>query len=220
MGENVEYRVTLKKILFHLKTVLTHKHYVFKYCCMCGIPYRGIVHDLSKFSVKEFWPNVKYVTPGVSPIDIQKKLYGYCDSWLHHKGHNKHHYEYWMDRFDDGCYVCRMPYKYSVEALCDCISASRAYNGKNFSYNKLYEWWQKQRVSSNRHPNNRDFLQIIILELKLCEDSHSSYKLKDLNKIIHNDILNKEHLSGVYEEVLKECPYPVQLKIKQPMEEK
>ena len=108
---NSEYKITLKKIWIHLKTILIHKHYVFYYARKCGIPWRGFIHDMSKFSPIEFWTNVRYAKPGISPIEVQKKEVGFSKAWLHHKGHNPHHYEYWMDRFDNGCYVTRMPYK-------------------------------------------------------------------------------------------------------------
>lgn len=60
-------------IFKHLNTVCTHKWVVFKLCCKAGIPFRGLVHDLSKFSPTEFWESVKYYQGTSSPIVAAKK---------------------------------------------------------------------------------------------------------------------------------------------------
>ena len=68
----------VEKILGHLKTVLTHKWYVFIYCCKLGIPWQGIKHDLSKFSWTEFSESVKYYQGGEkSPIPPTAKACGF-----------------------------------------------------------------------------------------------------------------------------------------------
>lgn len=169
MSSNNEYGITLKKIWLHLKTICKHKFWVMYYCCKCGIIWRGLIHDLSKFSPTEFWTNVRYTVPGRSPIDVQKEVNGFSMPWQHHKGHNPHHYEFWMDKFDDGCYVRRMPFKYAVEMLCDYLAAGKAYNGKNFSYADEWKWWKKQRTVRNMHPDNRDFLSCVFFALYKSE---------------------------------------------------
>ena len=83
----------LKNFLGHLGTVLKHKWHVFKLCVRAGIPWRGLVHDLSKFSYIEFWESVKYFQGNRSPIVKCKQEEGYSKAWLHHKGRNKHHYQ-------------------------------------------------------------------------------------------------------------------------------
>ena len=81
----------------HIKTVMTHKFYVFIFACKAGIPFRGLVHDMSKFSPSEFFESVKYYQGNGSPISAAKKENGYSKAWLHHKGRNKHHWQYWYD---------------------------------------------------------------------------------------------------------------------------
>ena len=61
---------------------------------------------------------------------------------MHHKGRNKHHYEYWQDNFDNGGNPIEMPLKYKKEMLCDFLGAGRAYYGKDFTYAKEWEWWK------------------------------------------------------------------------------
>ena len=66
-----------KKFYKHLWTIIKHKHYVFIYACRCGIPWRGLVHDLSKFSPVEFFESVKYYNGVCSPINEAKSHKGY-----------------------------------------------------------------------------------------------------------------------------------------------
>ena len=81
-------------ILGHLKTILIHKWWVFYYCCKLGIPWQGIVHDLSKFSPTEFFESVKFYQGGKSsPIPAAKNGQGYSLARQHPKGRNEPHYE-------------------------------------------------------------------------------------------------------------------------------
>lgn len=229
-----EYRITFQKIWIHLSTICKHKYWVLKYCHKCGITWRGIVHDLSKFSITEFWTNVKYAIPGKSPIDVQKELFGFSMAWQHHKAHNLHHYEFWMDKFDDGCYVTRMPYKYVVEMLCDNLAAGRAYSGKNYSYKAEWEWWLKQRTIRNMHPDNRDFMNICFEALLYTEknpggfkyiyiehgNDNTGYARKGISiPCYENDILNKNTLERIYNITFSE-ERPTQMKIKDGNESK
>lgn len=128
-------------IFRHLKTVSIHKFYVAKYCFIAGLYWQGVVHDFSKFSPIEFWESVKYYQGTRSPIAACKEEKGYSDAWLHHKGKNRHHYEYWQDCFDGGTIHLEMPYKYALEMLCDNIAANQVYNGNKLSFINLINWW-------------------------------------------------------------------------------
>jgi len=129
-----------KNIIGHLKTVLTHKWYVFVLMAKSGYIWRGITHDLSKFSPVEFCESVKYYTGTISPIVKCKEANGYSLAWQHHKGRNPHHYEYWVDYLDDGGKPIKIPYKYVIELVCDYIAACKAYNKSKFTYKGEYEW--------------------------------------------------------------------------------
>ena len=50
----MEYKITLKKTFKHLHTVNVHRFKVFCLCCRAGIPFRGLVHDLSKYSFEVY----------------------------------------------------------------------------------------------------------------------------------------------------------------------
>ena len=62
----------VSKAVKHLGLVNRHRWMVFKLCAKAGIPYRGLVHDLSKYSITEFWESVKYYNGSRSPIEFEK----------------------------------------------------------------------------------------------------------------------------------------------------
>lgn len=157
---------TLYNSFKHLKKIIQHKYWVFVYCSKCGIIWRGIKHDLSKFSITEFFESVKYYKGTSSPIDECKKINGVSYAWMHHKGRNDHHYEYWVDNLDNGGTPTRMPYKCAVEMLCDFLAASRAYNGKSFTYEGTLQWWLN-KLNSNPaiHYSTQYFISSILFDL-------------------------------------------------------
>ena len=81
----------------HFKTITRHKILVAKGCFKLGLYYQGIMHDMSKYSPTEFLVGVKYYQGTASPNNAERMEKGISMSWLHHKGRNKHHFEYWID---------------------------------------------------------------------------------------------------------------------------
>ena len=154
------------KFFGHLYTVLKHKYWVFHYAVRLRIPIRGFFHDFSKFHPTEFFESVIYYTGTSSPIDECKKVNGYSGAWMHHKGHNKHHYEYWQDNFDNGGVPLCMPYKETIEMLCDYLGAGKAYNGRNFTFKKEYEWWKvKSSKPLAMHEVQKNFFEYVFSEM-------------------------------------------------------
>lgn len=153
-------KIKVINIFKHFKKICIHKYWVFYYCCKMGIPLQGLIHDMSKFSLTEFWESARYYQGTSSPIDTCKKINGISKAWLHHKGRNKHHYEYWFDNIDRmGGTPLEMPLKYKKEMLCDFLGAGRAYYGKNFTYEKEYEWWQNKLSHPLAiHENNKKYI--------------------------------------------------------------
>ena len=124
-------------ILEHLRTVNRHRHLVRKYCFRLGLYWQGLTHDLSKYSPTEFWRSAKYYQGYRSPNDQERLVNGVSLSWLHHKGRNRHHFEYWIDycRGEDGTPFiggCKMPVKYVAEMFCDRIAACRVYQKEKY----------------------------------------------------------------------------------------
>jgi hypothetical protein len=166
-----------QKFFGHLKTVAKHKYWVWYYMSKCGFKHgwRGLWHDMSKFSPIEFFESVKYYSGTRSPIDACKEENGISMAWMHHKGRNPHHYEYWQDNFDKGGEPKEMPIKYKVEMICDYLGAARAYMGKNFSYKAEYEWWQKKlELPRAQHQNDKDFVSLVLFWMKHFEEMSES----------------------------------------------
>ena len=156
----------IKNSFKHLKKICKHKYYVGKYCFHYGLYKQGITHDLSKFSPTEFFESVKYYQGDRSPIDACKEDKGYSMAWLHHKGRNKHHYEYWVDNFDKGGEALQMPFKYVLEMFCDYLGAGKAYMGKNFTYSAEYKWWLNKKANNlAMHPVVLNFMDKAFLYL-------------------------------------------------------
>lgn len=119
----------------HFHTITKHRHKVIHFCFKVGVGWQGLRHDLSKYSPTEFWSGAHYYTGTHSPITEERKAKGYSEAWLHHKGRNRHHFEYWI--FYSSAkrdYVpVKMPLRYVKEMLADRVAASMVYNGKNYT---------------------------------------------------------------------------------------
>ena len=160
----------LKNIVGHFMVITRHKWVVFKLCCKVGQPWRGLVHDLSKYSPTEFWEGVKYFNGKHSPITDAKKDKGYSQAWLHHKGRNKHHFEYWTDvsTAEDHWKIVgvKMPVNYLAEMVMDRIAASKIYQGRNYTDAAPYTYFSRNKEYIVMHPETKACLDKILLMLK------------------------------------------------------
>lgn len=157
------------KLFGHLSTVVRHRYEVFKNCCRAGIVWQGIWHDFSKFSPTEFIPSVKHYAGGVkSPNELERADYGYSIAWMHHKGRNKHHFEYWTD-YDPVTHEMspvKMPKKYLVEMFCDRVGASKIYKGKDYTDAAPYEYFMRAKKRRRIHPETSQQLEALLTMLK------------------------------------------------------
>ena len=151
MENNKEYKITFGNFFRHLHTVNVHRFRVFKLCCRVGIPLQGLVHDLSKYNPEEFFEGVKYFQGNYSPIRNCKKVNGYSRAWLHHKGRNKHHYEYWYD-YATPEETPIMPFKYFLEMVCDSVAAGMTYQGKKWDQHYQLSYWNRVKGTAKMHP--------------------------------------------------------------------
>lgn len=165
-------KLTFGKVFGHWKTIRTHRKWVRRYCRMAGIGWRGITHDLSKYSPTEFWESARYWDGESSPIVRAKKAQGYSRAWLHHRGRNTHHWAYWSDNLSEGMIVHPMPCNDFVEMVCDFLAAGRTYYGSMFSYSTEYAWWLKERDNGSKAMNekNKRMLDIIFSDLEYAEN--------------------------------------------------
>lgn len=174
----------IKNFFGHIRTVHTHRRWVRYYCFKAGLYKQGLTHDLSKYSPTEFFESIKYYTGNSSPIDVCKKEKGYSAAWMHHKGRNKHHYEFWQDNFDNGGEALIMPYKYALEMICDYLGAGRAYNEKDFTFKSTLDWWLKKKEKPlAMHPANQDFVTNMLIYLNNCKTN------REIKEVLKNKSL-------------------------------
>lgn len=153
----------------HFDTITHHKLLVMKYCFACGLYRQGLVHDLSKYSPTEFIPGCIYYQGDHSPNEAERQAKGYTAAWLHHKGRNKHHLEYWIDYSPDGDHAMagmRMPEKYVAEMVCDRIAASKNYKGKDYTDASAWEYYDHSKDHYIMHPETRAQLETCLQILR------------------------------------------------------
>ncbi|MBR0142368.1 MAG: catalase [Ruminococcus sp.] len=159
----------LKNFTGHLSTVLNHRHMVMKHCFKAGIFFRGITHDLSKFSPTEFIQGVKYYQGNRSPNEKERETEGYSKAWIHHKGRNKHHFEYWTDYSPETKKLepVEMPNIFVFEMFCDRVAASKIYNGEKYNNSLPLEYYLKakpNRIIEKKTAAKLEFLLRLLAE--------------------------------------------------------
>ena len=145
----------------HFKTVAHHKKLVWQNAVRCGIPFRGLTHDLSKFSPAEFLSGVRYYQGTRSPNERERELFGYSPAWLHHKGRKRHHFEYWNDvnpktkQYEP----VEMPLADLKEMFCDRVAASKNYKAENYTDDCPLEYFLGGRAREKMHPHTAYVLE-------------------------------------------------------------
>ena len=150
----------------HLRTILHHKNLVRHYCFRAGLYKQGIMHDWSKYSPVEFSNSVRNFQGGKkSPNFGEKATKTYSSSWLHHKGRNRHHFEYWIDftlNPDEGLQGMPMPTRYVLEMFCDRIAASKNYNRKNYDDSFPLAYYEKNKSHYILHKDTKELLERLL----------------------------------------------------------
>lgn len=153
----------------HLKTIMTHKKTVMEGCFQVGLYKQGLLHDLSKFSPTEFFVGVKYYQGDRSPNNAEREQIGYSSAWLHHKGRNKHHYEYWIDystkEIKGGMAPAPMPKRYVVEMFMDRVAASKTYEKDKYTDSMPLQYFRSGKGEPMMHPETRKLLLRLLLML-------------------------------------------------------
>lgn len=148
----------------HLRTILHHKNLVRKGCFKVGLYRQGLFHDMSKYYPVEFLVGCKYYQGDKSPNNAERLDKGYSAAWLHHKGRNKHHLEYWIDySAEQGIMTgMRMPVKYVVEMFIDRISASKNYQKEKYTDRSPLEYYERGRGHYMLHEESRALLEELL----------------------------------------------------------
>ena len=149
----------------HFKTITNHKMLVMKYCFKVGLYKQGLLHDLSKYSFVEFRAGIKYYQGNKSPNGVQRQVEGLSTAWLHHKGRNKHHNEYWIDYSLDGKTVLagmKMPVKYVVEMFIDRMAACMNYEKENYNNSSPLNYYLKGKSHIIMHEESQKLLEELL----------------------------------------------------------
>lgn len=181
--------ITREKLMAHLSTITHHKMLVLEGCWKVGLYRQGLLHDLSKYSPTEFLVGARYFQGNRSPNNAEREDIGYSSSWLHHKGRNRHHFEYWVDynlRMKDGespLIPVKMPGRYVVEMLMDRIAASKIYQGDAYTDKAPLHYYGGGRASQFMHPETAELLESLLRMLaEKGEDYTFAYVRSRLSK--------------------------------------
>lgn len=166
------------QILKHLKTVSTHKYFVWVAMRQCGCGFRGLFHDMSKFGLIELLESIKYSNGEESPISLAKKDKGYSMAWFHHRGRNPHHSQYWCDISFGEIIPCKIPWKYLVELICDGIAAGKTYMKKDWNSSTPLEYFINVDSKSFYHEETREMLTQIYREIEYYGWDFASERIK------------------------------------------
>lgn len=161
----------------HFRTITKHRHAVIRNCFKAGIGWQGLFHDLSKYTPTEFIPGAKYYLGTRSPNEEERRLFGFSRAWLHHKGRNRHHFEYWTDYNPETRTMgpVPMPKRYVVEMFCDRVAASKIYKGKNYTDSSAYEYFLPGKKTRFIHPETSDQIEHF-LKLLADEGEDAAFK--------------------------------------------
>ena len=152
----------------HFCTITAHHWRVMQGCFRIGLYRQGLTHDLSKYSPTEFWQGARYYQGTRSPNAAEREDKGYSEAWMHHKGRNRHHYEYWSDmnpqthRYEP----VQMPRRYLAEMVMDRRAACMTYQGKSYHPGAELEYLEKSREQLLMHPETLRQLEYILAMLK------------------------------------------------------
>ena len=174
------------KAFSHFKTITHHKILVMQGCFKVGLYGQGLLHDMSKYSPAEFLVGARYYQGDRSTNNAEREAVGYSSAWLHHKGRNKHHYEYWTDINLKTKKVepVEMPKRYLAEMFCDRVAASKTYNGKNYTNHHPLDYFLKGQARYHMHPQTAKDLEIM---LRLLADKGEDEAFAYVKRMVKSD---------------------------------
>ena len=159
----------------HFKTITHHKNLVMAGCFKIGLYKQGLLHDLSKYTPTEFLAGCKYYQGNMSPNNAERLDKGYSAAWLHHKGRNKHHLDYWVDYSLDGSGLAgmKMPVKYVCEMFIDRVSASKNYQKEAYRDDSALKYYQKSLDHYLIHEDTAALLEYMLTMLAVKGEKYT-----------------------------------------------
>lgn len=177
----------------HFCTITHHKNLVRAGCFKVGLYRQGLLHDLSKYTPTEFLVGCKYYQGTMSPNNAERAAVGYSSAWLHHKGRNKHHMEYWIDygvpEEKDGKLehkgICgmKMPLRYVVEMYIDRVAASKNYQREQYKDDSALQYYENGKQFHILHEDTQALLELLLVKLSVeGEDAVNRFIRQELLK--------------------------------------
>ena len=169
----------------HLKTISKHRFLVMVHCFKMGLYLQGLTHDLSKYSPWEFIPGCKYYRGYMSPNNAEREDLGFSTAWLHHKGRNRHPFEYWTDLSleQPGIYApVRMPRRYVAEMVADRVAASKVYKGDEYDDSCAYVYFNRAPMKGSRIMHEQTAKELGFL-LKMVAVKGEDYAFRYIRKV-------------------------------------
>ncbi len=194
----------------HIKTINHHKKLVMQGCFRLGLYWQGLTHDLSKYTWPELRIGIRYYMNDQSPHNGERREYGYSTAWLHHKGRNRHHAEYWIDYTADpdpeDRHVAgmKMPVRYVIEMFVDRISASKNYRRDKYKDSDPLEYYEKRKSYMVVHEDTRKQLEILLHMLAEKGEAETF-------AFIRRHVLRNNHLEKLQHIFRKRCGKSQQL---------
>ncbi len=149
-------------------TITRHRWLVRQGCFRIGLYWQGLVHDLSKYAPTEFLVGARLYQGNRSPNAAERDEKGYSEAWMHHKGRNRHHWEYWTDmhpltkRYE----AVPMPRKYLAEMVMDRRAACMVYQGEKYTSGSALEYYLKSKERLLMHEKTKQELEYILTMLR------------------------------------------------------
>lgn len=152
----------------HFSTITAHRWRVMWGCFRVGLYWQGLTHDLSKYAPVEFLQGAKFYQGTRSPNGAEREAKGYSEAWMHHKGRNRHHYEYWtdIDRQTGHYAPVPMPRRYLAEMVMDRRAACMTYQGKSYRPGAELEYLLRSHERLEMHPETLRQLEFLLTMLK------------------------------------------------------
>ena len=175
----------MNKFWGHLKTITHHRHLVMRGCFRMGLIWQGLTHDLSKYSPTEFFAGVRYFQGSRSPNEAEREIKGYSTAWMHHKGRNKHHFEYWNDYSPKTKRneAVKMPLIYVAEMFCDRVAASKIYMGENYTDASPLAYYRRGNAAQRLiHPDTAKLIEMLLVMLA---EEGEDYTFAYIRHILH-----------------------------------
>ena len=178
------------KVWQHFRTITKHKLLVMEGCFRLGLYKQGLLHDMSKYSPTEFIPGCRFYKGYMSPNNAERAHKGYSAAWLHHKGRNKHHLEYWIDYgTSDGkgegsaLQGMKMPICYVAEMFVDRVCASKNYQKERYTDRSALNYYNNSKDHYLLHEDTRALLEYLLEMLAICgEEKTFSFIRQELLK--------------------------------------